>query len=157
MKKYRDRVPPGVPRVRPAPKPMKRVDFGQMAQHYRIGDMVDNSNIDLAHGRRTVDEEFEAYTTANFDEDAEFDHEILAFWEVSIPTTHYHSRLEIMLHRKMKTASPHFTQLHWTIYLSRAQQFHVSAFSLRVRKRTPSGAIELILSSWRPCKFLSSL
>jgi hypothetical protein len=57
----------------------------------------------------------------------------------------------------MKPYSPHYMQLHSTIYLSRRQQFHVSAFSLRVRKRTQSGTIEFIMSSWRPCKFLSSL
>jgi hypothetical protein len=69
----------------------------------------------------------------------------------------YHSRLGFTLHRNMKPCSPHYTQLHSTIYLSRCQQFHVSASSLRVEKWTQSGAIEFILSSWRPYKLLSSL
>jgi hypothetical protein len=158
MKKYRAPVCSDAPQVRPARKPVKRFDLGQLAQRYGLGDMVDFSHSDSLHDQHTVDEEFEAYTTATFEQGGDPDDDcILAFWEVSIPTTHYHSGLGFMLHRGMKPSSPHYTQLHSTIYLSRGQRFHVSAFSHRVEKRTQSGAIEFIPCSWRPCKSLSSL
>ena len=160
MRKYRARACPDAPQVRPAQKPVKRFDLGQLAQRYGLRDMVDFSSSDSFHDQHTVDEEFEAYTTATFQQGGDPDDDILAFWGVSIPTTHYHSRLGVdalMLHRSMKPGSPHYMQLHLTIYLSRGQQFHVNAFSLRVEKRIQSGTIESSPCSWRRCKSLSSL
>jgi hypothetical protein len=156
MGDYRARVHHKVPESGPPPK-STRVDLDRFALDNDLSDMFDFSRGDLSSDEQTVDEEFIAYTAAKFKKTIDPDKDILVFWEVSIRTMHFHSRLGFTFHRSMRPYSPHFTQLHSTIYLSRRQQFHVSAFSLRVRKRTQSGAIKLVLSSWRPCKFLSSL
>ena len=103
-----------------------------------------------------VDDEFIAYTTVPLEQGTK-DEDILGFWEVSIPMMHYQCGLRFAHHRRMNSGSPHYSQMHSTTCLSRRQQFHVSAFSLRVWKRTQSGAIEFITPLWRPCKFLSSL
>jgi hypothetical protein len=156
MEKYHTRMRPDVSERGPVPKSME-VDLGQIAYNYGLSDMVDLSSQDTVCDEQTIDDEFLAYSRAKFRIGRIPDKDILLFWKVSIRTMHYHSKLGLTLRRSMKPYSPHYTQWHSTIYLSRRQQFHVSAFSLRVDKRTQSGAIEFILSSWRPCKFLSSL
>jgi hypothetical protein len=156
MEEYHARVCDNVPESGPAPKSTK-VGLDQFALDYDLSDMMDLSGCDLSSDEQTVNDEFVAYMAAKFKKTKDPDEDILLFWKVSICTMHFHSRLGFTLHRSMKPHSPHYTQLHSTIYLSRHQQFHVSAFSLRARKRTQSGAIKLILSSWRPCKLLSSL
>src|ERR1700730_7232260 len=154
MEKYSARLCPDVPEPEPAPN---SIDLGQLALDYSLSDMMDFSSGDPPCDEPTVDDKFNAYTRVTFKNTVIPDQDILVFWEVSIRTMHYHSRLGFMLHRNMKPSSPHYTQLHLTIYLSRGQQFHVNVFSLRVWRQTQSGAIEFSLSSWRPCKFLSSL
>ena len=154
MEEYRAHVCPDVPKPEPALKLMK-VDLHQLAIRYCLSDMVEFSSSDLPCDEQTVDDKFSEYMRAKLNIAKILDEDILAFWKVSIRMMHYHSRLGFMLHRTMKSCSPHYMQLHSTIYLSRHQQFHVNVFSLRVRRQTQSGAIELILSSWRPCKFLS--
>jgi hypothetical protein len=156
MEEYRARMCRDVPKSGAAPKPTK-VDLDQFALNYDLSDMFNFGGSDLSSDEQNVDEEFILYTNGKFKKTKDPDNDILVFWEVSIRTMHYHSRLGLTLHRSMKPCSPHYTQLHSTIYLSRHQQFHVSAFSLRVWKWTQSGAIGQVLSSWRPCKWSSSL
>jgi hypothetical protein len=156
MEEYRACVHDNDPESGPAPK-SREVNLDQFTLDYDLSDVIDFSGSDLSSDEQTVDKEFIAYTTAKFKKTLHIDDGILSFWEVSIRTMHFHSRLGFTLHRGMKPHSPHYTQLHSTIYLSRRQQFHVSTFSLRARKRTQSGAIKLVLSSWRPCKLLSSV
>jgi hypothetical protein len=153
---YRACVHDNVLKSGPALKSMK-VGLDQFTLDYDLSDMMDFSSCDLSSDEQTVNDEFMAYTAAKFKKTKDPNEDILLFWKVSICTMHFHSRLRFTLHRSMKLHSPHFMQLHLTIYLFRHQQFHASVFSLRVWKWTQSGAIKLILSSWRPCKLLSSL
>ena len=88
MKEYRARVCPDDPRARPARKPMKKFDLGQLTHRCRLADMVDFPEATPSM-MNTVDEEFETYTTATFEQAGDQDDDILVFWEVSIPTTHY--------------------------------------------------------------------
>src|ERR1700730_14753535 len=155
MGKYRTCVRPDVLEPKPAPKSMK-VDLCQLALNYGLSDMVNFSSGNSCD-EQTVHDEFSAYMKGNFQIARIPDEDILVFWQVSIRTMNYHSRFGFTFYRPMKPCSPHYTQLHLTIYLSRHQQFHVNAFSLRVRRWTQSGTIEFIPPSWRPCKLLSSL
>jgi hypothetical protein len=55
--------------------------------------MIDFSGCDLASDEQTVDKEFIAYTAAKFKKTIDLNEDILVFWEVSIRTMHFHSRL----------------------------------------------------------------
>jgi hypothetical protein len=61
--------------------------FDQLAAHYGVEDMMDFSGGDASSRiptEQTVDDEFYAYTTANFEHAELRDAEIIAFWEVGI-------------------------------------------------------------------------
>jgi hypothetical protein len=92
MEEYRGRMHHNVPESGPAPKSTK-VDLGQFAVDYDLSDMIDFSGCDLTSDEQTVDEEFIAYTAAKFKKTIDLNEDILVFWEVSIRTMHFHSRL----------------------------------------------------------------
>ncbi|KAI0285211.1 hypothetical protein BC826DRAFT_127409 [Russula brevipes] len=94
MEKYRHAsVHVCAPQTQAAPKSKLKFDLGSYARRIRVADMVDFPNRDSPYGEQTVDHEFIAYTTGSFEQDITLDEDILGFWEVSIPTTHYHSIL----------------------------------------------------------------
>jgi hypothetical protein len=92
MEEYRARVRHSVSESGPAPKSTK-VDLDQFAVDYDLSDMIDFSGCDLSSDEQTVDEEFIAYTAAKFKKTIDPNKDILVFWEVSIRTMHFHSRL----------------------------------------------------------------
>jgi len=74
----------------PAIPPKKKFGsfgFDQLAQQYGVNDMMDFSGNNATSGvptEQTVDDEFHAYTTANFERREIHDADIVAFWEVGI-------------------------------------------------------------------------
>jgi hypothetical protein len=92
MEEYRARMCHDVPGPGSTPKP-KKVNLDQFALDNDISDMFDFSGSDLSSDEQDVDEEFLTYANAKFKMTKDPDNDILVFWEVSICTMHYHSRL----------------------------------------------------------------
>jgi len=157
MAEYRNRTCPESIQGEPAPvAPIKKFGLSQLADHYGVWDMMDFSSSD-ASAERMIDEEFLAYTTANFEHTDIRDNDILAFWEVSILTTILRASTKVIPNRQMKPGFRHYSALHSTTSLSRLQQFHVSRCSLQVGKPTQSDAIESIPCLWKHFRCLSFL
>jgi hypothetical protein len=90
MEEYGARVHHNVPESGPA---STKVNLDQFVVDHDLSDMIDFSGCDLSSDEQTVDEEFIAYTAAKFKKTIDLNNDILVFWEVSIRTMHFHSRL----------------------------------------------------------------
>ncbi len=102
MAEYRARTCSESTQAQPVPvAPKKKFNLSQLAQRYGVMDMMELSNSNT-FTEQTIDEEFLAYTTANFDHAEIQDTDILMFWEVSILITILCAPAKVIPNRQMK-------------------------------------------------------
>lgn len=67
--------------------------LGHLAERYGVDDMTDFRSGSERSTEQTVDDEFQVYTTANFESSEILDRDIITFWEVSILRSCYLARV----------------------------------------------------------------
>jgi len=92
-------------------QPKKKFGLGQLAQRYGIMDMMDFSSRDTST-ENTVNDEFLAYTLANFNSMEIEDKDILTFWEVSTLTPILCASSKAIPNRKMNPSFQHCSASH---------------------------------------------
>lgn len=112
MEEHRSRIRPQSTQAQPtAVRPKKKFGLGQLAQRYGVTDMMDFSSGDTST-ENTVDDEFLAYTTANFNSVEIEDKDILTFWEVSALTPIVCASSKAIPNRKTKPSFQHCSASH---------------------------------------------
>jgi hypothetical protein len=81
----------------PMPPKKKFSGLGQLAQRYGVDDMMDfrSGNYERST-EQTIDDEFLAYTTANFESSEILDRDIITFWEVGILYSCLHVSINVV-------------------------------------------------------------